>query len=153
MKKLIQSWTMANGPNYFLLEKLEDEWLDDRLASRTRTVRQQFAHMHNVRLMWISHAAPELKGKAGKFPRGAKPSREELVEALKASEAVVAEFLDSCLEKGKVPGWKGPVESFMAYLVAHEGHHRGLAMAALRVCGRKPGEQIVYGQWEWGKKR
>ena len=49
--------------------------------------------------------------------------------------------------------WKGPPASFLCYLVAHEAHHRGLAMVAMRQCGRKLPQEVVYGQWDWGKKR
>ncbi|MFQ5633622.1 MAG: hypothetical protein ACE5I1_33065 [bacterium] len=30
-------------------------------------------------------------------------------------------------------------------------HHRGLAMAAMRISGHKLPNDIVFGQWQWGK--
>ncbi len=64
-----------------------------------------------------------------------------------------ATLLEGCAESGQVAGWKGPPETLLGYLVAHETHHRGLAMVAMRLAGRKLPERIVFGQWDWGKPR
>ncbi len=37
-------------------------------------------------------------------------------------------------------------------MVAHEAHHRGLAMVAMRLAGRALSKELVYGQWDWGKR-
>ena len=72
------------------------------------------------------------------FPRGAQPTKDELMAALRASEAPIAQFLEQCEAAGKVKNWKGPPASFLGYLIAHEAHHRGLAMVALRgACGSR----------------
>lgn len=49
-------------------------------------------------------------------------------------------------------GWKGAPATFLAYVIAHEAHHRGLAMVAMRVAGHKLPKEVVYGQWDWGKR-
>jgi uncharacterized damage-inducible protein DinB len=144
---------MSNEANLYLLSKLPAGSLGDRYSPRTRDVASQFAHMHSVRLRWLRHAAPDLVGDAEALPKEPRPNKTALKKALKASERLVASFLDRCEEAGKVKAWNGPPESFLAYLVAHEAHHRGLAMVALRAAGRKLPEEAVYGQWQWGKKR
>lgn len=149
--QLVEAWKMSNKANLFLLTRLHPSHLNDSYASRTRTVAGQFAHMHNVRLRWMKHAAPEYVGKVESFPRGAQPKKGELSSALRASEKIVARYLEDCDAKGKVKSWKGSPATFLSYLVAHEAHHRGLAMVALRVCGRKLPDDTVYGQWQWGK--
>jgi uncharacterized damage-inducible protein DinB len=109
--------------------------------------------MHNVRLRWLKHAAPALVEKAKAFPRGAVPTKKQLTDALRASEKLVARFLEESDTAGRVKRWNGSPATFLSYLVAHEAHHRGLAMVALRMSGRKLSQETVYGQWQWGKQR
>jgi uncharacterized damage-inducible protein DinB len=151
--ELVTAWHMSHAANLHVLEALPEECLEDRYSPRTRTVAGQFAHMHDVRLRWLGHVAPALVGKLEPFTRDAKPDKRRLVRALRASAAALAEYLESCAVAGKVKGWRGPPASFLAYLVAHEAHHRGLAMVAMRIAGHRPGQDLVYGQWDWGKAR
>ena len=109
--------------------------------------------MHNVRVRVLQYAAPIFAGALENFPRGAQPEKEELTETLKLSEDSIAAFLAECEASGKVKNWNGPPESMLGYLVAHEAHHRGLVMVAIRISGHKLSKEVVYGQWDWGKKR
>jgi len=151
--QLVEAWTMNNEANLFLLGEIRDAWLADRYAPRTRTVGGQFAHMHGVRLRWLHHSAPESAGGLEPFARGVEPGRSELRKALQASDKVVADYLAACDAAGKVKSWQGPPATFLGYLVAHEAHHRGLVMVALRAGGRKVDQKVIYGLWDWGKKR
>lgn len=144
---------MGNETNLFLLNAIEANYLGDRYYPRTRTVAAQFAHMHNVRLRWLTHAAPDLAAEVAQFPRGAELTKEDLLDALASSSEVVAVYLDICEETGNVDNWSGPPASFLAYLIAHEAHHRGLVMAALRASGHKQPDEVIYGLWDWGKTR
>ena len=150
--QLVEAWEMSHEANLFLLEGIPAEALLDRYAARTRTVAAQFAHMHNVRLRWLQHAAPALAAKAKPFEKEAQPTQRELKTALEASAPLVARFLEDSEAAGKVKSWKGSPASFLGYMVAHEAHHRGLAMVAMRMSGRKLSKELVYGQWDWGKK-
>ncbi|MFK7845993.1 MAG: DinB family protein [Rhodothermales bacterium] len=150
MQQLSAAWQMGNEANLFLLNAIEERHLGDRYARKTRPVAAQFAHMHNVRLRWLTHAAPDLAAEVAQFPRGAELSKEDLIDALESSGAVMATYFDSCEEAGNVANWNGPPASFLAYIVAHEAHHRGLVMAALRACGHEQ-EEIIHGLWEWGR--
>lgn len=151
--QLVETWRMSNEANLYLTDNIPEEYLEDGYASGTRTVSEQFAHMHNVRLQWLSHAAAELVHELEGFPRGAQPTKKVLKEALIASEDPVAQFLQKSETTGKAAGWQGSPTAVLGYLVAHEAHHRGLAMVALRISGHKLPNEIVYGQWDWGKKR
>jgi uncharacterized damage-inducible protein DinB len=150
---LVEAWRMGNEVNLFLIDHLDTAWLKDRYSPRTRSVAAQLAHIHNVRLRWIEHAAPELAAGAERFPRGAEPTKAQLRKALRASGQAVGRFLEASEETGRVKQWKGSPATFLAYLVAHEAHHRGLAMVAMRLSGHKLPREVVYGQWDWGKKR
>lgn len=94
--QLVEAWCMSNEANLYLLDSISDEYLKDSYAKRTRTVAAQFAHMHNVRLRWLNHAATKLVGKVESFPKGAQPTKAELKNALQASEEVIARFLEEC---------------------------------------------------------
>jgi len=54
------TWEIHNRINLYLLDAIEAEHLNDHLASIGRSVGEQFAHIHNVRLMWLKPAAPDL---------------------------------------------------------------------------------------------
>ena len=150
---LVEAWGMSNEANLFLLKGIPREAMGDSYSKRTRTVAAQFAHMHNTRLRWLNHAAPKLAAGAPRFEKGAQPTKAQLRKALKASEKAIARFLEDCDAAGKVKGWKGSPTTFLGYLIAHEAHHRGLAMVAARTGGHKLPAEVVYGQWDWGKQR
>ena len=152
MSPLVEAWRMSQDANLFLLKSLPAAALKDRYGPRTRDVRGQFKHMHDVRLRWMEHGAPDLAEGVEGFGRDDTPTRAKLKKALVASGKVVEAYLEQCAKTGKVKAWNGPPESFLCYLVAHEAHHRGLAMVAMRSANRKLPEETVYGQWDWGKK-
>ncbi|MFQ5638504.1 MAG: hypothetical protein ACE5IR_10970 [bacterium] len=60
--QLVEAWRMNNEANLYLLDNIASEYLEDSYSARTRTVAAQFAHIHNVRLRWLNHAAPNLVG-------------------------------------------------------------------------------------------
>lgn len=150
---LVEAWHMSNEVNLFVLASIPAAWMKDRYSTRTRTVADQFSHMHNVRLRWLTHAAPDLTGKLSPFPKGSEPTAAQLKRALTDSAKVVAQFLERSEREGKVKQWKGSPPTFLGYLIAHEAHHRGLAMVAMRMSGRTLPQEVIYGQWDWGKRR
>ena len=61
-EQIIETWSIHNRINLYLLEAISDEALPNVWASKGRSVGEQFAHIHNVRLMWLQAAAPDLLG-------------------------------------------------------------------------------------------
>src|SRR5258705_10790148 len=59
-KQLLETWEIHNRINLYLLDAVEPAALVSLSASKGRTVGEQFAHIHNVRLMWLKSAAPKL---------------------------------------------------------------------------------------------
>jgi len=59
-KQLLETWDIHNRINLYLLDAIEPENLSSQLASKGRNVGEQFAHLHNVRLMWLKVSAPEI---------------------------------------------------------------------------------------------
>ncbi|MBK9453004.1 MAG: hypothetical protein IPN95_27005, partial [Bacteroidetes bacterium] len=59
----------------------------DISASKGRSVGDQFAHIHNVRLMWLKAAAPDLMASVAKIEKEMPLNREFLQTQLKESAA------------------------------------------------------------------
>ena len=60
MKALIETWLINDRMNNFLLKDIKEADLSDRAATKGRTVGEHFAHIHNVRLLWLKAAMSDL---------------------------------------------------------------------------------------------
>ena len=58
--QLIETWAIHNRINLYMLDAIPDDALGAALPTKSRTVYDLFAHIHNVRLMWLKAAAPDL---------------------------------------------------------------------------------------------
>jgi uncharacterized damage-inducible protein DinB len=150
-RQILATWHRHNQILLYLLDQVPEAGLKALPAgSRGRTVAAQFAHLDRVRMGWIHY---HLKGKRPRLPRFDKedpPSRAQLRKALKQSGGLVEEFLKDGLRGEVKPRlFGGQVVRWMGYLVAHESHHRGQIMLALKQSGMKlPDKVAVGGLWE-----
>ena len=152
-KELIETWEINGRIVLYLLEHLETEWLTDVSASKGRTVGDQLAHLHNVRLMWLKSAAPELLEGLGKIEKGQIISKEILHEFLSKSAEAVSKLIENGVANGrKIKGFKPHATAFVGYIISHESHHRGQIMLSLKQSGRKMGKSVGFGLWEWGTR-
>lgn len=147
---LAAAWHRNTDANLFLLDHLTEKSLANRYSPRTRTVAAQLAHMHNVRLYHLNKRGPEFMGKLQTFDRGAQPNRAQIIAALTGSAKMVGAFLEASERTGLIRSWKGPPATFLAYLVAHEAHHRALVVVSMRISGEKLPKEAVYNIWSWG---
>jgi uncharacterized damage-inducible protein DinB len=149
-EQLIETWTIHNRINLYLLNAIPDEALGDALA-KCRTVYDLFAHMHNVRLMWLQSAAPELLVGLEKLETKTVGTKDQLKAALTASGTAIESLLRKALAAGgKVKGFKPHAVAFLGYLISHESHHRGQAGWALKQSGHPLDKKTAFGLWEWG---
>lgn len=148
--QLLETWQIHNRINIYLLDAMAEDHLDDVSASRGRSVGLQFAHMHNVRLMWLKAAAPELLEGLEKIENQGSITRVLLRAALEKSGASVHTLLRQSLAGGKIKGFKPHPSAFLGYLISHESHHRGQILLSLKQSGHPVEKKVGFGIWEWG---
>ena len=147
MNALTETWQIHNRINLYLLDAIVEANLRDISASKGRTVDEQFAHMHNVRLMWLKADDPLLLTGLDKVEKD-NISKEMLEGALKASSLAIEQLFEKAGTDGKVKGFKPHATGFLGYLVSHESHHRGQIMLKLKQAGHLMDKKIQFGIWE-----
>jgi len=152
---LAATWRTNNRVTTLLFESLAEElWPEKIPGAPRRTIRMIAGHIHNARCMWIKMTG---KKHGIAVPQGVdrhRVTREELIPALQRSSEGIVRLLDLGLDRGgKLPGFPRDVVHFLAYLVAHEGHHRGqIIMVARQLGHRLPREATTSGMWDWSKR-
>lgn len=150
--QILDAWAIHSRITFYLLDAIPEEALAGVSASKGRSVGQMFAHVHNVRLMWLESAAPSLMDGLSKIPADSPDnlSKAALKSALEASTAVMEQVLKQGIEAGKIKGFKPHPMAFYSYLIAHEWYHVGEIGMTLNQSGYKLDKKVAYGIWEWG---
>lgn len=150
MDAIVETWTIAASMNTYLLNAIPEEHLADLLPTKGRNAGEQFAHIHNVRLMWLKASAPDLLAYQTQLEKGSALTKELLLMTLKQSAVAIERLIQTGIEAGRIKGFKPHPQAFAGYLIAHEAHHRSQIILALKAAGHLPDKKILFGLWEWG---
>ena len=151
MDALTETWSIHNRIHLYLVDEISDEGLSTALNPKSRSVWGLFAHIHNVRLMWLKASAPDLMEGLEKLDTKSVGARASLQSALVQSGKAIEDLLGrAAADGGRVKGFKPHSAGFLGYLISHESHHRGQIEWALRFAGQPLSDKVGYGMWEWG---
>lgn len=149
--QLLETWDTHARINGYLLHHVEPAALVAQASSKGRTVGEQLAHLHNVRLMWLASARPDLLAGLAKVEKEHARDPDVLRTALVASAAAIRTLLaDALAGDGRVKGFKPHAVAFLGYLISHESHHRGQVALSLKQAGVPLSKKASFGLWEWG---
>ena len=149
--ELVEAWRTNDRINLFLIDRISDEGMLCTLSTRGgRDVARQFAHMHNNRVWQLEKRAKDLSAGLTIFEGKSSPQKQQLTDAFSASSEAIETFLTDVLAgKPKRRGFKRGIFTTLAYLVAHESHHRGSILLTLKQSGHALEKDAAYGIWGW----
>jgi uncharacterized damage-inducible protein DinB len=156
---LLEIWAANERMNQLILEHLDHRaWRAKPPGSGGRTIAAIFAHVHNVRRKWLRLSAPHLKLPAE--ADRARSTQKQVKTAFATSAQRCSEMLADSLiatagrtktfrRDGWAPSWPaGP--AMVAYMLAHEAHHRGQVLMLAHQLGF-PLLEAGYRIWNWDK--
>jgi uncharacterized damage-inducible protein DinB len=147
---LAETWRLNNRANLMLLDSLSPDQLNHTPFPRARSIADQFAHLHNVRIMWLEVQMPEAAKSLHKIEKGT-GTKASLRKALEASADAFANMLTAAEKTGKLRSAKRGIYPFFAYAIAHEAHHRGQIIAHLKHARTPVDRALGFALWEWEK--
>ena len=151
MDDLLETWATHNRILLYVLDAVAPDALGGTSASKGRSVGQQFAHVHNARLMWLDAAAKDLMDGLTKVEKEQAGDRDLLRSSLERSGEAIATLLRRASEPGaRIKNFTRSATTFLAYLVGHDFYHLGEVGIILTQSGHPLDRKISYGMWEWG---
>jgi len=148
--RLADTWLLNNRVNLMLLDSLGEEQLALTPNPRARSIADQLAHLHNVRIMWLEPVAPAVAKGLSKIEKGS-ATKQALKDALEASGNALGGIIAEAEKSGGMKTRKrGPI-AFFGYALAHEAHHRGQIILHLKYAGKPVDRMFGFSLWEWEK--
>jgi uncharacterized damage-inducible protein DinB len=165
---LLETYAVNDAMNQLLLAHLDPRaWRAQPLGAPSRkkprggrTIAAIFAHLHNIRLLWLRRSAPHLKCPAPLDPR--RCSMKQAATAQRKSAAQCLRMLADALSAQPnrqvtkfvrdswMPTWPAGAAMF-AYMFSHEAHHRGQIVMLAHQLGYRLPAQAWGGIWHWNK--
>lgn len=157
VRSVLATWKRHNQILLFLLTRVPEKALGSvPMGSKGRDVARQFAHVERVRQGWLRFHETGERPELPKAPKDQRPAKKELKAALQVSGKAIEEHLAKALRgEARVRLFGRSPVRFLGYLIAHESHHRGQILLALKQSGFPIKEDVVmkglWGKWMFGK--
>jgi uncharacterized damage-inducible protein DinB len=154
--RIMAAWRTNNAATVYLVRHLPaTAWTQDVPGIQRKTIGMIAAHIHNSRCGWIKSLGARHGVSVPERVDLRRVRQLELVKALSRSNEGMIDLIElGVANGGRVPRatWQNfptDLEHFLGYFVAHEGHHRGQLIMAVRQMGQRLPQEVVDGVWQW----
>jgi uncharacterized damage-inducible protein DinB len=146
---LLDSWDRNNTILVNLLGALPEGGLEVRPMEGSPSVEELFAHIHYVRLVFVSEDAPEFAKEVPNQEWVGETDSERMAELLNDSARTVRDAVKSRVETGghMQLHYDHPI-LLLQHMIWHEGYHHGQIKLALKLAGN-PITNKVAGPVTW----
>ena len=163
---IVASWRRNNDVLLYLFDHVPSKgWRAVPAGSKGRDVSAQFFHLARVRMGWVEYFETGRRPRSPRYDK-TKPPTKVAASQCKTTSAIgrslkttVAEWkasLRSAVEgRAKTRMFGGDPVRWLGYLIAHDSHHRGQILLALKQNGMRLPDKValdgLWGRWIDGK--
>ena len=151
LEVILDSWDRNNRILVNLLRALPPGGLEAQAIPGSPSVAQMFAHMHYVRLIFLSEDAPQFAIEVPSHEWSSESTLGSMAADLERSARAVRDAVESLVLSGqemKLHYDHHPL-LFIQHMIWHEGYHHGQIKLALKITG-DPFDDEKIGPLTWG---